>query len=91
MTKDSNTNEFYVTFGQKYRRQQHPQAINNSYPHPDGYLTVIAGNYDEARAAVYQVLGILWAFLYSQGTFDRSLYPLGELGRIIAADLPAVA
>jgi hypothetical protein len=69
--------EFYVTFGQKYRREPHPKG-----GHPDGWFMLIADSKDEAHAIVTREIGDQWSGLYSEREFDRSFYPRGEIGRI---------
>lgn len=80
----SMTAEFRVTFGQRYRREEHP-----AFPkaHPDGWLTVVADDENKARAWAFEFLGDRWAFLQAE-PFDRDdwdgHYPLGELHRVEA-------
>lgn len=75
--------EFYVTFGQKYRRELHPQAINGVYPHPDGWFTIAATNLYNAQARAESVFGEHYAFVYpSLEELRTDYYPLGELGKI---------
>lgn len=77
--------EFYLTFGQKYRTERHPQSVNDVYPHPDGYGVIEAEDYETARAKVVEVFGLQWAFLYDHLRFDgqaKRYYPAGELFRI---------
>lgn len=70
--------EFYITFGQKYRRQPHPKG-----GHPDGWFVVEADTKANAELIVKAELGMEWSNCYEAGDFkDRSLYPRGELGRI---------
>ena len=40
-------NSYYLTFGQKYRREPHPSGLS---VHPDGYVEIIASSFEEARA-----------------------------------------
>lgn len=69
-------NHWYVTFGQKYRREPHPQG-----GHPDGYFLVEATNEDEARRKVFATLGKAWSNIYEELPESRYV-PRGELGRI---------
>jgi hypothetical protein len=73
--------EFFVTFGQKYRSQAHPLQ---SYPHPDGWLSVQASDINEARAKTFQELGQFWSMIYTKEEFkeNKHYYPKGELHRI---------
>jgi hypothetical protein len=80
------TRVFFVTFGQKYRRERHP-----TFPeaHPDGWLTIEATDMYEARRAAYQMLGTGWSWLYDEQDldWDPKYYPNGEIKRVKAADL----
>lgn len=71
--------EFYVTFGQKYRHEPHPQG-----GHPDGWFVVEADDKATAHDLAFQFLNEKWSFLYSKAEFDPTYYPLGELARINA-------
>jgi len=70
--------DFRVTFGQRYRREEHPRW---PLAHPDGWLTIAAPSYEVARAWVIRELGTSWCDIYAPRSFERSLYELGELGR----------
>lgn len=70
-------NEYYVTFGDMYRYEPHPSG----WPHPDGYLTIVAPDYDTARAKAFEVLGSQFAFMYKKLP-NGDYFPLGELMRI---------
>lgn len=74
-------NEYFVTFGQKYRNQPHPLQ---TYPHPDGWLLVKAVDMTEARTKAFQELGPFWSNIYTDQEFKKNqhLYPKGELHRI---------
>lgn len=80
----SATTEFYVTFGQRYRHEQHPEL---EAAHPDGWLVVEALDLDDARAMAFAALGSAWAFVYALEDFDPTLYPLGELARLTADEI----
>jgi len=71
-------NEFYVTFGQQYAIEPHPLG----WPHPDGWLTIVAENEDMARKCAYALLEDRWSFMYSEEDFDPTFYPLKELYRV---------
>lgn len=75
--------KFYVTFGQKYRREAHPLQ---PWVHPDGWLLVCADDEDTARAAAVSCVGQFFSNIYTHAEFkgDRDLYPKGELNRIDA-------
>jgi hypothetical protein len=69
---------FYITFGQKYRFEPHPQG-----GHPDGYFTVQAKNEDKARHLVYNTLGVAWAGIYSSlEDLGPEYYPKGCIGTV---------
>lgn len=73
--------EFRVTFGQYYRNTEHPEG----WPHPDGWLSIIAADYSAARAAVESFLGDRWGFMYEEGEDGfptTARYPLGQLHRL---------
>ncbi|MGH3795991.1 MAG: hypothetical protein ACRDSP_14000 [Pseudonocardiaceae bacterium] len=70
--------EFFVTFGAQYRDQLHPTL---SVAHPDGWVTVVAQDYDAARALAIGWLGTAWCDIYSEKP-DLALFPLGELWRL---------
>jgi len=74
-------NDFFVTFGQKYRTQPHPLQ---NYPHADGWLLVKGVDMTEARAKTFQELGQFWSNIYSEADFKKNkhYYPKGELHRI---------
>ena len=69
--------KFYVTFGQKYRNEPHPQK-----GHPDGWFTFYADNEEDARKMALDYLGNRWAFMYEENEFSRRFYPLGQLKEI---------
>jgi hypothetical protein len=79
--------KFYVTFGQRYRIEQHPHPINGVYPHPDGWVTIEAPSAEAARAAAVKAFGIGWAFIYHAEDWDHDSpwYSRGELGVITAS------
>jgi hypothetical protein len=69
--------KFVITFGQKYRFQDHPQG-----GHPDGWFEVTAESEAAAREKVFAVLGQTWAFIYDENEFDQTFYPKGKIGEI---------
>ncbi len=74
--------EFRVTFGQRYRNEPHPLG----WPHPDGWLSVIADNYDIARGVTEGLLKSRFAFMYSEGDYGfptEDAYPMGELMKLV--------
>jgi hypothetical protein len=74
------TQPFYLTFGVGYARRPHPRG---SWVHPDGWVTIVAPSYIEARHVVVDLFGICWSDLYDAETFDASFYPRGELLRVM--------
>jgi hypothetical protein len=68
---------FYVTFGQRYRREPHPSG---HLIHPDSYVKVEARGWREAEARVLEVFGQHYAFLYDEAGFKPELFPRGEAG-----------
>lgn len=71
--------EFRFTFGVQYSHEPHPYWAG---AHPDGWLTVLAADEDEARAMVRPYIGNVYAFSYPKDRHDPSYYPRGELARI---------
>lgn len=70
---------FYLTVGQKYRYETHPQGI-----HPDGWMTIVAPDLDEARACAYDYCGESFCSVYPESSFSWHLYPLGEMARVVS-------
>jgi hypothetical protein len=53
-------NRYYLTFGQKYLRDEHPSG----WPiHPNKIVEVWAPSWDEARELAIKVFGVHWAFI----------------------------
>jgi hypothetical protein len=79
--------EFLVTFGQKYRREPHPKV---KYADPDGWLSIMAYDYDQAREMAFQELGPSWSFIYERGVhkLNEGHFPLGQLHQIVATKKP---
>ena len=63
---------FYITFGQQYRYEEHPTG-----GHPDGWFLIRAENESEAREAVFNLIDDKWAFIYSEERFNKSYFPGG--------------
>lgn len=74
------TKEFSVTFGGQYAYIPHPF---DARIHPEGWAVVEAVDEREARAMVYELMGVSWAFVYA-GPEPRAsgLYQRGEILRI---------
>lgn len=84
----STPEEFRVTFGCRYAREQHPYLES---AHPDGWVTVWAYDEISARRIAATALGMFWSAVYrvsAVGT-DWSGYPLGELAVLNPQDMPA--
>lgn len=80
---------FYITFGQKWRRFQHPHSVKGIHPHPDGWVRVVVppveddgAAYDAAFTAAKAAFGGEFSGLYSWENLEEPFYPLGELGVI---------
>ena len=52
---------FYLTFGQQYRREEHPSGHS---VHPDGYVEIIANNLEAAREKAFATFGPDWFTVY---------------------------
>lgn len=74
--------EFRITFGQRYRSEQHPQPIGGVYPHPDGWGTIVAENAEAARRIAFEAFFDRFCFVYPAEDFNPEYYRLGELFRL---------
>ncbi|MGH3477528.1 MAG: hypothetical protein ACRDQD_11875 [Nocardioidaceae bacterium] len=73
---------FYLTFGSQYgTREAHPRFHK---AHADGWVTVIADDYAQAREYVTALFGRQWSDLYTARTFLPGYFPLGELLLVMA-------
>ena len=61
---------YYLTFGQKY-------------PWRNGWVEVIAPDYETARKYVCEVFEDKWAFLYQEQDFKKEMFRAGKLGETI--------
>jgi len=79
--------EFLVTFGQQYSREPHPKV---RYAHPNGWLSIMAYTYEQAREMAFQELGPAWCFIYERGVdqLSESLFPMGQLHQVVAVAYP---
>ncbi len=57
---------FYLTFGQRGLR--------------DGWVTIHARDYDDARGFVEEEYGQKWSNLYTEQDWDPSYFPAGSFG-----------
>ncbi len=75
---------FYLTFGQKYAREPHPNWVNSAkqFIHPDGWWEVYAPDKEKARDAAFDCLGQYWAGLYLEKEFSPEHYPMGKIGEL---------
>lgn len=65
---------FFVTFGQLH-------------PLRDGYVIVMASNYDNAREITFKILGTQWSALNPlEKASDTQLYPMGPIGHPIIGE-----
>lgn len=75
--------QFYVTFGQQYRRDPHPTYTE---AHPDRWVRVDLTHAEldqpariHATELVVHRIGRAWSMLYDQSDFTPAYYPLGEV------------
>lgn len=68
---------FYITFGQKYRTEEHPCG-----GHPDGYFRILAPSEEAARNIAFQHCGNKWSGIYDAPP-SAEHYPLSELGVLV--------
>lgn len=71
-----------VTFGQRFRRDVHPQL---PAAHPDGYVVFVTDYPDNVRLLVVDQLGVEWSGIYTEpfADFRDEYYPRGELARFV--------
>jgi hypothetical protein len=74
-------NKYYITFGQKYRTEEHPELYD---AHPDALVLIQAPDKEIARVMAFERLGHAWSFLYEEGKLDMSLFPRGIILTLIA-------
>lgn len=67
---------FYLTFGQKYRFEDHPTF---SEAHPDGYVLIRAESKIHSREIAFIAFNDAWAFLYSEDEMKFEHFPMGCL------------
>jgi hypothetical protein len=70
---------FYVTFGQQYRHEEHPCNDNMFKIHPDKWVRIVADSIGQARNAAFEMFGDKWAFIYDEKEFKKDYFPDGEL------------
>lgn len=75
--------EFRLTFTLRYAREPHPNGL---WVNPDGWVTIIAPSYDEARQVAFDLFGSAWGDLYDADHLDPSDFPRGELLRVIVPE-----
>jgi hypothetical protein len=73
---------FYLTFGQKYHYESHPTVCIKPI-NPDGYVKIVASDYQKAREKAFEVFGTFWSFLYDEKDFKFKFFPRGELFTIV--------
>lgn len=74
---------FYVTFGTRYAREDHPKVPSL---HPDGVLEIEAKNEVEARAIAFAHLDRFWSVCYTAKEMLKDgwhHFPRGITHRII--------
>jgi len=67
---------FYLTVGQKYRSEMHPNGM-----HPDGWCRIEASDYTQAMRRAWDEFGRNFSRVQTEREFhkDKSFYPKGEL------------
>lgn len=73
-----NMQHFFVTFGNKYRSEMHPQGM-----HPDGWCRIVASDYTEAMRKAWDAFGRNFCRVQTGVEFVKSFYPKGELKLIL--------
>lgn len=68
--------KWYLTFGQKYRREPHPIGMGAN---PDGYVEVHAPDEAHARSQVVELIGDKWSMLYTEDEFFSEKYAFEEM------------
>jgi hypothetical protein len=58
--------KFFLTFGQKS-------------PAKDGYVLIVADDYDSDFEMVEKQFGLEWSMLYEEGDFEPEFFPKGVL------------
>jgi hypothetical protein len=72
---------FCVTFGVKWRHEEHPQKMS-----PDGFVVIHALTEKAARTKAFELFGDEWGFIYDHldrqhpERFKEESYPLGIIG-----------
>ena len=77
---EAGLNTYYVTVGQRYREEAHPQEL-----HPDGYVEILAPTLAIARACAMKHFSNKWAFIYKDQEFDMRWFPRGRLQQFIVS------
>ena len=72
---------FYVTFGQKYRREEHPR-LGMVPDLPDQWVRIEAHDEVAARGLAAAFFDLQWGFLYDEASFEKHYHPKGEYGVI---------
>lgn len=78
-------NNYFLTFGQLYRTEEHPQFED---AHPDGWVRIIAKDDEDAREAAWMKFGENYSMLYQADAFKPDSFPRGEIGVIREVMLP---
>lgn len=65
---------YYVTFGQRYHREEHP-FLGFMPLLPDGWVRVEAESEVEARNLISNTLGVRYSSLYSEEEWTRDDHP----------------
>lgn len=78
--------EFMATFGVRYRTEQHPSGLPVD---PDGYVLILADDYDEAVDLMQSEYGQAYAFIYPDTNFKPEYHPKGVI-RVLDGITPHV-
>lgn len=81
----SEMKEWAVTFGQRYRREEHP-ALGDMPELPDGYWVIYAPDYDAARSEVFNQFGSRWSDFMLMSDFMQDAYRFYPMGRLNPPD-----
>ena len=77
--------KFAVTFGTKYNHEAHPTL---GLVCTDGYITIVADSYEEARETANSIFGDAFAFMYDEEHWpEKRISPMGELLEISGEEI----
>lgn len=67
---------FYFTFGQRYRHGPHPKYKNTN---PDGWVRIVAADEEKARVKAFELFGGHYSHSYNEDNFKPHYFPNGEI------------